>query len=359
MNRRVVFLINGLGLGNSTRCHSVIQALHAEGAEIQVITSGNGTWYFQDIAEISKLHAIQSLHYGSDDGKISILKTIGLAGEFIRVIRSNAAAITDVLKAFRPDIVVTDSEYTFMPMKKLGIPVASLNNADVVIESTRKFVNVPGSVKPQLYGVEYPDYLFNKFVPNLVISPTLDMSLPCRGKNVLRVGPIVRSRYVGQIYNEEATAAVIMLSGSVFGSPVVLNRDSYPVKIDVVGRPAPDGWAGHQDVVYHGKVRGTHELLAKADLAVVNGGFSAVSEVFMMRKPVVVIPVPNHAEQWVNARTIQELGVGAIGSEETLETDMLNALDRIDEFRAAYHRLPDISNGAERAASGILDIAKI
>ena len=48
MNRRILFLINGLGLGNSTRCLAVIEKLIEKNCEVSVITSGNGEWFFQN-----------------------------------------------------------------------------------------------------------------------------------------------------------------------------------------------------------------------------------------------------------------------------------------------------------------------
>ena len=76
-----------------------------------------------------------------------------------------------------------------------------------------------------------------------------------------------------------------------------------------------------------------------------------------MRKPMIVIPVPNHAEQWVNARSVQHLGVGAPGTEETLEADLLAALARLDSWRDAYRRLPPPGDGAQQAAAAILGVA--
>jgi uncharacterized protein (TIGR00661 family) len=97
----------------------------------------------------------------------------------------------------------------------------------------------------------------------------------------------------------------------------------------------------------------TRELLREADLVVINGGFSAVSEIFCMRKPMVVVPVPRHAEQWVNGRTIVKLGVGLMSTEEGLEAAMLEGLARIDDLRAAYARLPPPEDGAAQAAAAI------
>ena len=98
-----------------------------------------------------------------------------------------------------------------------------------------------------------------------------------------------------------------------------------------------------------GRVLNTPELAAEADMLVVNGGFSAVSEAFVMRKPLIVIPVPNHAEQWVNARTVCELGVGMMAHDQ----DRRRAhpgLARIESSAAAYARLPNAPDGAEQAA---------
>lgn len=149
-----------------------------------------------------------------------------------------------------------------------------------------------------------------------------------------------------------------MLSGSRFGSPIILRRDPHPFTVDIVGRPPPPQWVPQPRITYHGKILDVAPLLQKADLVVVNGGFSAVSEAFYMRKPLVVVPVPRHAEQWLNARMIEKLGVGVRAGEGDMEDVAFHAMERIDEFRSAYARLPPIENGAEAAADAILSLAR-
>jgi UDP:flavonoid glycosyltransferase YjiC (YdhE family) len=146
----------------------------------------------------------------------------------------------------------------------------------------------------------------------------------------------------------------MMLSGSRFGSAVTLTHAPANCSVDIVGRTAPDGPAPER-CQYLGRVLNTPALAEGADMLVVNGGFSAVSEAFVMQKPLIVIPVPNHAEQWVNARTICELGVGMMAREEQLEEALTQGLARIESFRAAYTRLPSAPNGAEQAAARILE----
>jgi UDP:flavonoid glycosyltransferase YjiC (YdhE family) len=357
MALRVLFLVNGLGLGNSTRCHAIMQRLLDEGAEISVVTSGNGVWYFRSVPGIAAIHETESLYYGVKHGRISIARTILSVADFFRILRRNAQKLAAILDDWRPDIAVTDSVYTFAPLKRRKIPIIALNNADCVHLSYRRFADRPKSIRAQFFCVEESDYFFHRVIPDLVVSPNLDPSLPEVGGNVRRVGPIVRRGYAAQPARQEVAKVLVMLSGSRFGSPVNFTRTDWPFEIDVVGRPAPENWSNQGRVRFHGKLRDNHALLEAADLVVVNGGFSAVSESFSMRKPLIVIPVPNHAEQWINARTIEHLGVGMRGEEAQLEEVLAAAVSSASGFNRAYQQIGEIPDGAAQAAELIATFA--
>jgi UDP:flavonoid glycosyltransferase YjiC (YdhE family) len=357
MTSRVLIFVNGLGLGNSTRCHAIVQQLVASGAQVGIVTSGNGLWYFKDYPELAEIFEIEALKYGNKDGRISIAGTIASVGGLAGVMRRNGARVEAILEKFRPDVAVTDSVYTFRPMKKAGIPLVALNNADVVYHSIKRFSDAPAEIKPQFYAVELMDYLFHRLAPDLVVSPALDLTIPALHGKVRRTGPIVRRECAPVSPTSESKKIVIMLSGSVFGSPVVLGPDPYPVHIDVVGRPEPEGYTARPDATYHGKVRNSLDIMREAGLCVINGGFSAVSEAFQMRKPMIVVPVPRHSEQWVNAKWIEKLGVGMMATEETFLEVMMTGLERVEEFNEAYAKLPVCANASEAAAQYILDAA--
>lgn len=351
---RVLLLVNGLGLGNSTRCHAVIQRLAARGIPVDVVTSGNGAWYFRDRSEIGALHEVESLFYARKEGRLSIAATVASARELLSIQRRNNRRLGDILDELRPAVVVTDSMYTFSPMRRRGIPIYALNNADVVVAAYGMFQDRPKSIRAQFHAVEATDALFHRIIPAQVISPTLTDTIPGGGGKIRRVGPIVRREYQPSPRSGPAAKAVVMLSGSVFGTPVELNAPDYPIQIHVVGRPKPPQDSPSGRVTYHGKVLDTLPIVQDADVAVVNGGFSAVSEMFFMRKPMVVVPVPNHAEQWVNARVIEHLGVGRLATEDTYEQVMLEVAAGIDRYRKAYDLLPPCPDGAEQAA-GIIE----
>lgn len=355
---RVLMLVNGLGLGNSTRCHAIIQRLRDLGCEICVITSGNGKWYFEGRPDVPDIKGIEAFYYASHQGKISIPRTLLSVGEFRRIAKRNAGVVETTIDTFKPDVALIDSVYTTTPFKRRGIPIVALNNADVVHKSYRRFGDRPSSIRMQFYAIEEMDYLFHRARVDLVLSPNLDDALPEVGGNVSRIGPIVRQGYESEQRTGPVRRVLVMLSGSRFGSKVALGNQDFPFHIDIVGREAPEGTTLPSNIVFHGRVKDNTEIVRTADLVLVNGGFSAVSEAFALRKPMVVLPIPNHAEQWVNARTIEKLGVGFVADENDIEGAMLRAIKDIDRLRAAYTALPPVRDGAGEAAKLIVELAR-
>ena len=253
--------------------------------------------------------------------------------------------------------MVADSTYSFRAVRRAGVPLAAINNADMVVRGMARFRDWPAAVLPQFLCVELADYLYHRFIPDLVISPRLDPADTAAAGRFRAVAPIVRDecRPVAES-GRRPERVMIMLSGSVFGSPVALPRRSAgrggAPHIDVVGRPPPDGTAP-PGVIYHGKLRDLLALMRQADLLVVNGGCSAVSEALVLRKPMVVLPVPRHAEQWVNSRIVRHLGVGIAAGEAGLEDAIDAALAGID--RPARRLSRPSPFGRRRDAGGRTD----
>ncbi|OGP71462.1 MAG: hypothetical protein A2Z73_01530 [Deltaproteobacteria bacterium RBG_13_60_28] len=335
-----------------------MQCLHEKRAWIDVITSGNGLWYLRQQPEVRNLFAMESLQYQSSGGAISISRTLASLGDVLCALVRKRKKVAALVEANRPSVIVTDSEYTFFERRFRGIPVVALNNSDVVWHAYQKFVDKPEEIKAQFYAIEVMDFCYHRLVPSLVLSPTVDSSIKQSKGRFMRVGPIVRRGYEPSIQKGKPKYVVIMLSGSVFGSQVHLITKKFPFHIDIVGREQPPNTDPHPSITYHGKLMDNRSLLSRADLLVVNGGFSAVSEAFFMQKPMVVIPVPRHAEQWINGRIITDLGVGMMAGQDQIEEAIYTAIDRLEHFRAAYQQLKPVLNGAETAAQKIRELAQ-
>lgn len=352
--KRVLFLVNGLGLGNSTRCHAIMQKLMERGVTSSVATSGNGLWYFRQQTGCENPIELGALHYGTSGGRISGARTILSIPQYLGTMRANSQLIERVMERERPDAVVTDSTYLRRHGHTARVPLFAVNNADVVHNLYRKYPDRPASIRLQFHAVEEMDFLYHRFVPDVALSPSLIESGAAPPSPYVRIGPIVRPLCRPSATAGRPSRILVMLSGSKFGSPVMLTKAPAGCSVDIVGRAAPENEAIPPGLRYLGRVLNTPQLATGADLLVVNGGFSAVSEAFVMRKPLIVIPVPNHAEQWINARTICDLGVGMMAKEEELPVAIDQALARIDQFRAAYAALPPATDGAAQAADHIV-----
>lgn len=350
MSKRILFIVNGLGLGNSTRCHAIIQHLENNGHQIEIITSGNGEWYFSQHGYSKRVHSIQAFNYQKNaEGKLSIAKTLATLPDMFRVSKQNKAIMRQIIDRFKPQAIVTDSIYA--SFKKYGIPHIALNNSEFIHSFYHQEDKIPPSIRGQFYAIEEMDYLFHKYFPTHVISPVIYDEVPIPSGPFSRVGPIVRSSHFGKKSSAPSGRVVIMLSGSSFGTPINLNGFDLPFDVDVVGRGEPEEKNTNPRVTYHGKIAATAELLNAADALVVNGGFSAVSEAYCLRKPTVVVPVPNHAEQWINARTIQKMGLGEIADEKSYIEKLLQMWNNLSLYTTAYKALPAARDGASEAAS--------
>ena len=109
---KILFLVNGLGMGNSTRCYSIIERLAENGMEIDVMTSANGLFFFSDKKEINRIIKINEFYYAKEkSGKLNVLRTILSLFDFIRIYVANNRLVKKYLKEERPSAVVIDSQY--------------------------------------------------------------------------------------------------------------------------------------------------------------------------------------------------------------------------------------------------------
>jgi UDP:flavonoid glycosyltransferase YjiC (YdhE family) len=354
-------MINGLGLGNSTRCHAIIQRLAAMGCRIHVLTSGNGLSYFQNRDGIDSLMEMESLFYSKSNNGISGWSTLKSLGPLARVARAKLGRLTHLLDQWNPDVAVIDSEYTISPLRRRGIPVVAINNSEVVVSEYLKRRKRAVGTRSHFWFIEFSDYLFHRCFADLVLSP-FPQRTATRHPKFKRIGLIVRpeikhlaAQRAGErvLSPRELRTVVFMLSGSIHASQVTFEGYRFPFQVDVVGRTGQS----QGQVTYHGRQMNNLTYLERADAFVINGGYSAVSECFALRKPVWVLPVPGHAEQFVNASLVEDFGLGFRGNEAGVLNRLLEVHQQ-DRWGGLRLPLPAFEiNGDEEAAEAILACA--
>ena len=138
MSEVCLFVINGLGMGNSTRCHAVMEYLAEAGFQIHVLTSGNGLAYFQDKPCVESLTPMASFFYSGKNGGVSGWATLKSARSLAAVARTKRAQLARLLEEIQPDVAVIDSEYTLAPLRRLRIPIIGLNTSEMIVSEYLK-----------------------------------------------------------------------------------------------------------------------------------------------------------------------------------------------------------------------------
>ena len=354
-----LFIINGLGMGNSTRCHAIIEHLLENRVRVHVLTSGNGLIYFSGVKGITSLTPMESFFYSGRNGGVSGWRTFASLHTLYGRAANKKRQLEGLLQRLHIDVAVTDSEYITAPLRRRKIPIIGLNNADVVVSEYLKCSNPPGDIRSHFWLVEYTDYLFHRFFCDWVISPSAVPGAE-RHARIRRVGLIVRRSVLESLPDHppappqpaEMKTMVFLLSGSIFASKIDFGDGMFPFPVDVIGREGENVGM----VTYRGRLMDNIAYLQKADAIVVNGGFSAVSEALALGKPTFVIPVPGHAEQYINARVVADMGYGYVVREDEVVAK-LKDLCRVNRWEGMKSRTPITGvQGAREAAEIIIDV---
>jgi len=347
----ILFIINGLGLGNSTRCDALIQEFVNDKWRVDVATSGNGISYFEKKTYITELLKISSFFYGVKNNNLSILRTFLAIPIFVcRMIR-NANNLYSILKKNNYRGIVIDSEYSISLLQPfIRTPIIAINNADLIISEVKKLGSVPTNIWPQLL-IENMDFWFHQVIPDLVLSPVF-LEAPRDTKKIKHIGPIIRNSLKSESQKAEPKNILVMLSGSQFhGSHAFLHKLERIPEIDIHVLGESDVPSKH--LHYYGKTFDQTRLLVQADIMIINGGFSAVSEALILRKPVIIIPVKNHAEQFINAHIMERAGLGIMTDTGCIDLKLRELIERYQEF-ISNHKARNFSKSDQLRAKSLI-----
>jgi uncharacterized protein (TIGR00661 family) len=70
-------------------------------------------------------------------------------------------------------------------------------------------------------------------------------------------------------------------------------------------------------------IKTPYDYFKSCDLVLCRGGHTAIMQSIYYGKPSIIIPTPNHTEQYANARRAKELGVAEALHQESLNLDRL------------------------------------
>lgn len=344
--KRILLFIVGVGAGNTTRTLAWAGELKKIAPEIDLQIAAQGK-AFELLSEHFDVHPMRTISYGT--GSFSGLSIIRQNLSFPLRFRENQQLAKQYIDELRPQLILADSDfYCLGPAKRSNAMLGTINSSPVTMAQLRR-EGVPANSGFSGHVIERADEWLQRHYSDLVICPTIQPEKGL-GSRVHQIPPIVRAKFAPNDQVKEQVVAVTGGSG-IGANGIDLSRVSVPIATygsEITNVPKHAEQFGFTTTL--------EDEMCSAKVLVVQGGFSSVSEAIASRRPVVVIPIPGHAEQIMNAREVERLGVGKMTSPEKASETVMDVWNNLQRYEAAIksHNLP--VNGAIKAAEKIVDV---
>lgn len=357
----------GVGLGHITRCEPIARELARRGAEVVFSTYGDGVEYAHKL-RLRLVKTVPIYLRVREDGSVDFKSTAtrsGLSLGMRTFIRQVLAEIRN-LKSFKPDLAFSDSRAsTLLAAKLLGIPTLLMLN-QYRVNIIRKPSSARISIGDRIFFfIANVSWLFFRTllqglwsIADLIIIPDFpypytvsigNLAIPKRySRKVRLVGPVVGAR-PSQIAQTPEDLRKRM--GLAVSKPLVYAAVSGP-KIErrylanLLEAVIKESTFNAQFVMSRGEASGSkvmtvnkkllifdwltdeqqYDLFKACDLVVCRAGHGTITKAMTFGKPMILVPIPDHTEQYGNARQVIRLGLGKILYQHKVNAENLDQI---------------------------------
>jgi uncharacterized protein (TIGR00661 family) len=331
---RVLYGVNGEGMGHATRSRVVIDDL-LERHDVRVMASQAAYQYLSE--RLPEVEEIFGPSFAMEDGEIhrwaTVVQNIRSAG---REIPETVRNWIDAIREWRPDVVVTD----FEPL--VGIYARTTRTPMIAVDNINMLDRCHHD--DEIIGADREDYLIARAVTRSMVPGAIEYLVTtffepplARGGTVL-VPPIVRPE-IESAAGERGDHLVVYSSGDP-GLIEALRSSGVACRVyGMRGGPAEAEVDGNLEYRPRSN-EGFVEDLRTARGVVAGGGFSLLSEAVYLGKPVLAMPLHGQFEQHMNARYLERDGYGVCAPEVTPEVlgGFLGRLDQFEHALAGYEQ---------------------
>jgi uncharacterized protein (TIGR00661 family) len=303
---RILYGAVGEGLGHAMRSRVVAEHLLGQGHEVKMAASGRALPYLRE--RLPDVEEIWGLSFALEHGQVEAWKTLAVnVRGGLRGVPEDWRLGHELARAYGPDLVIADFDgFAYLFAKTHRLPVISIDNIQMVDRCHHEAAI--------LKGVHRDYYEARAFVRCKI--PRADRYLittffhpPVRKKRTTLVPSILREEILAArpepgehlvVYGRigDTARAALRKSGvpcRVYGARDGLTSDE--VEDNLRFRPFSND-------AFVEDLRTSRGVVASA-------GYSLMSEVVYLRKPMLALPLAGQFEQEMNARYLVRLGYGA------------------------------------------------
>ena len=348
---RVQFSPCGIGLGHVGRCIPIAQRLEKNGAEVLFSTYKEGTQYLlHENLPVVKTPEIEFMV--KPDGTVDFKRSIISVGPFFAsfTLLKQVEAEIETMKAFKPDVVVSDSRVSpLVAARLLGIPdICILNQFQIIIPRKRRLLRlaklvdagalaVIGKVWTATKHLLIPDFpppytvsFRNLRIPNSYrrkvkhIGPILSVrpdELPSQGEIRRELGlnedkPLIYAPISGPTKERAYFTGILrQIFKEIPGDYQIVMSLGYP---NTSTEPVRNG-----NLTVYKWIPNRFEYLKACDLVIARAGHGTLTQSICYGKPLILVPTPSHTEQLNNAKRAVELGIAQMIEQKELNKERL------------------------------------
>jgi UDP-N-acetylglucosamine--N-acetylmuramyl-(pentapeptide) pyrophosphoryl-undecaprenol N-acetylglucosamine transferase len=361
---RVYLAPCGIGLGHITRAHPIANELKHRGIETVFSTYLDGLDYAKH-NHLPTYEAVPINFRVTNDGTIDFKRTAATSGFSLGIRRFLEQVIREIqlLKQYGPDVVLSDSRASSLVAAwLLRIPVVLMLN-QFRVEIIRRPSNRKLSPVDRLFFfIANIGWLFIRtaiqlvwgksrvmLIPDLPSPYTIsvgNLAIPRRyGDKVKLIGPIVERTHENTTTPIDAIRRKLGLAprkrfiyAAVSGPKVereilaaillgCFKRMSREYQI-VLSRGDPEGSRTTRStggVKVYDWIEKQDDFIRASDLVVGRAGHGTIMKALTYGKPMVVVPIPDHTEQYGNARRAVSLHVAEMIDQDSLDYENLKS----------------------------------
>ena len=333
---RVLYGVNGEGMGHATRSEVVINHLLAS-HDVRVIASGAAYRYLGE--RLPRVDEVLGPSLALGEGEIRKRATVrqnvhNVSHELPENVRTWMANYYD---EWRPNVVITDFEPLASAYARLSrTPLIAVDNIHALdrLEHDEQIIGADREAHRIARTVT------RNMAPGAVryVITSFFRAPIARGGTTL-VPPIVRPE-IEAAEPEDGDHLVVYSSGEERLLEALRSIDLRCIVYGMRGSAEDEGRVEGNLEFRAPSKEGFVEDLRTARGVVTGGGFSLLSEAVYLRKPVLSVPLRGQFEQVMNARYLERSGYGLAADEVSPETvaEFVSRLDQYEGALAAYHQ---------------------
>jgi len=320
---KILYGVCGEGRGHASRSRILIHHLQGKGHEVYIVAGGKAyTILSEEFDETLKIESPQGFY---KENQVRILYTL-LHTAYQTIARAPVSffKVRRLIQEFQPNLLITDAEpishiaARFSPIKRVSIdnPTALLYR-----KIPKKIRDYPAwlflffTLKTSLLGAE--KYIIYDFSEEQINNPRVLFLKPLIQPGIRQYTPTSGDHVF--VYQTSLTFSSLFTSLKKFDETFLIygfNKDRIDENL-IFKR-------FNNEEFYHD--------LATCKAAIVNGGFTTISEALYLKKPIFSLPIRHQFEQAFNAKCIERMGVG-ISHQRFCEDNLKNFLDNLTSFQ--------------------------